>query len=461
MSQAKWKDRVFGISQKTIKSLQELGASYKVKKKTDSTTSTTVIEGHELWSFSLKYDVSISTGVNPLVEYNTMCSYLGAYGPLLLQGYLYGPNNVMLEEVSLDTDCISNDGKILSATITLNFKEYNPDAKSKTPAAKYISQVKRSYYQNEPKAIADRVLKVFYNEVDITDDISINTCIHDMYACSTADTLTLKFNDINKVWDSWKPKNEDIISIVCGVAKSGAMYINSVVPENGLMTLRASSIPPTAKTINNKSWENVKLLQLAKEIASRHGLGFENYGVEDRLYSYVRQDNIPDFEFLQQRCELESLAFLVYDKKLILYSEEYLEKQTPVKTITVDTDKEFTYTDNALKGYGKITIKNGDLTGTYKSSNGLSRVKDIVIQTYMSRQDEANRFAKGILRQENKNLATGIFKDAIMREFSAGSIMGIKTTGASSWNGNAFISHIRQDYVKSTSKIFFRKAEVS
>ena len=76
---------------------------------------------------------------------------------------------------------------------------------------------------------------------------------------------TLKFNDINKVWDNWKPKNEDIISITCGVAKSGAMYINSVVPENGLMTLRASSIPPTAKTTNNKAWENVKLLQLAKE----------------------------------------------------------------------------------------------------------------------------------------------------------------------------------------------------
>ena len=461
MYQAKWKDRVFGISQQTLKSLQELGASYKVKKKTDSTTSTTVIEGHELQSFTLTYEVSMTAGVNPLVEYYTMCSYLGAYGPLLLQGSLYGPSNVMLEEVEIDTEYISNDGKVLSATITLKFKEYNPDSKSNIGAAKYISPVKRNYYKNEPKAIADRILKVFYNGVDITDSISINTCIHDMFACSTADTLILKFNDINKVWDSWNPKNEDIISIVCGVAKSGAMYIDSVVPENGLMTLRASSIPPTAKDVKNKSWENVRLLQLAKEIANRHGLGFESYGVEDQLYSYVRQDNMPDFEFLQQRCELESLAFLVFNKKLILYSEEYLEKQTPVKTITVDSDKQFTYTDNALKGYGKITVKNGDLTGTYKSSNGLSRVKEIVIQTYMSGQDEANRFAKGILRQENKNLATGVFKDAIMREFSAGSIMGIKTTGANSWNGNAFISHIRQDYVKSTSKVFFRKAEVS
>ena len=59
-----------------------------------------------------------------------------------------------------------------------------------------------------------------------------------------------------------------------------------------------------------------------------------------------------------------------------------------------------------------------------------------------------------------EHLATGVFKDAIMREFSAGSIMGIETTGANSWNGNAFISHIRQDYVNSTSKIFFRKANV-
>lgn len=459
MYQMKWKDRTWGISQNTLKTLQELGLSYKTKKKSDSTSSTTNVDGHELQTFSIPYTVSLVSGVNPWTEYNTMKSYLGLYGPLLLQGALYGSDNVMLEGVDIETDSITNDGRILTATITLDFKEYVPDKKARSTGAKYVSPIKRNHFKNEPKAIADRILKVFYNGVDITDDISINSCIHDMFACSQADTLTLKFNDINKVWDNWKAQNEDIISIVCGVAKSGAMYIDSVIPENGLMTLRASSIPPTAKTVNNKSWENVKLLQLAKEIADRHGLGFESYGVENQLYSYVRQDNMPDFEFLQQRCELESLAFLVYDKKLVLYSEEYLEKQKPVKTITVDSDKDFTYTDNAQKGYGKITVKNGDLTGAFKSSNKLSRAKEIVIQTYISGQEEANRFAQGILRQANKNLATGIFKDAIMREFSAGSIMGIKTTGANSWNGNAFISHIRQDYVKSTSKVFFRRAD--
>ena len=159
MYQAKWKDRVFSITSNTIRTLTELGTSYKVKKKTDSTSSTTVIDGHELQSFSLSYEVSLVTGINPLTEYTTMKSYLGAYRPLLLQGTLYGPNNVMLEGVELDSDKISNDGKVINGKITLGFKEYNVGGK--TTGAKYLSKTKRSFYQNDPIAIADKVLKVY------------------------------------------------------------------------------------------------------------------------------------------------------------------------------------------------------------------------------------------------------------------------------------------------------------
>lgn len=460
MYQAKWKDRVFAITPKNLKILQELNMSYKIKKKDDNTNSTTKI-GNELQTFNIEYNVSIIAGTDVLNEYKTIKSYLGLYAPLLVQGTLYGPNNVMLKNVSLKSEHITPEGKLLDGKITLSFEEYSINKKnSKTSAMTYKSPIKRTHFEEEPKAVADGDLKIFYNSKDITDSISVNSCIHDMFACSTADTLTLKFNDIKRLWDGWQAKNEEIISVTYGIAKTGAMFINSVKPENGTMTLRASSIPPTAKNKHNKSWENVKLLQLAKEIADRNNLGFDSYGVTDRLYAYVRQENISDFEFLQKRCELESLAFIVYDKKLVLYSEEYLEKQTPAKTIQIETDTDFTYTDNAQKGYGKITVKNGDITGSYTSKNGLSRAKDMVISTYISGQDEANRFAEGILRQENKNLASGIFKDAIMREFSAGSIIDLKTVGANSWNGNIFVSHLRQDYVNLKTKMFFRKAEV-
>lgn len=459
--QAQWSDRQFKITTKQLKLLEDLGASYKTKKKTDGTSSTTIIEGHELQSFSLSYVVSPVVGIDPFAEYKTMRSYLGKSAPLLVENSLFGPNNLMLEKVSLSADMISDSGVILSGTITLDLKESEVEGRKNAPkASTYKTPIKKAKKKDKASGLAEIILRVFYNNKEITEDISISSCIHDMYASSQADTLVMKFNDTKRLWDGWKPNKEDIISVSYGIAKTGAMFIDSVVPENGLMTLRASSIPATAKNKTDKSWENVHLLQLAKEIASRHGLSFEEYDIDDKIYNYVRQPNIPDFEFLQQRCNLEGLAFVVYDKKLVLYDEAKLEAAEPAKEVKLTSENDFTYTDSSQKGYGKVILTNGALKGEFKSSNGLSNTLTQVISTAISGQNEAERFAKGLLRQANKNLTNGVFKLPLMREFSAGSVMKIATKGAKTWDGNGFVFHIRQDYINSTSKVFFRKAVV-
>lgn len=459
--QAQWSDRQFKITSKQLKALENFGASYKIKKKTDGTSSTTLIEGHELQSFSLSYKVSPQVGINAINEYLTMRSYLGKYAPLLLENSLFGPDYLMLERVALSVEEISPSGVILAGTITLDLKEYEAEGvKIAAKGTKYKSPIKKSKKETIKSGLADVGLKILYNGKDITKDISVSSCIHDMFACSQADTLLIKFNDTKKLWDGWKPSKEDVISVSYGIAKTGAMYIDSVVPENGIMTLRASSIPPTAMNKTDKSWENVHLLQLAKEIASRHGLGFESYDVSDKIYDYVRQPNIPDFEFLQQRCNLESLAFVVYDNKLVLYDEAKLENAKPVKEVKVNSDSDFSYKDSSQNGYGKVIVSNGNLTGNYTSKSGLKNALTQTIETAISGQAEADRFAEGLLRQANKNLTKGVFKLPLMREFSAGSVMKIATDGVETWNGNGFVSHIRQDYINSTSKVFFRKAVV-
>ena len=458
MIQAQWGDIVFGIEQDIFRNLQELSFNFRVKKKTDNTANKTIISGNELQTFTIPYPVSFVVGMDPLEEYQKLKSRLGKVAPLLLQGSLCGPDLVILKNVELTCDKLTPEGKMISANISLEFREYSSGKKQiQSSASKYISPFLRNYYQDTKTAVEDLKLKIKYNDKDITDYVSINSCIHDMYACSEADTLTIRFNDTSRLWDNWNPQKEEFIALSCVPAKTGNLYINTVKPENGLMTLRASSIPPTAKKSSEKSWEDVRILQLGKEIADRHGLGFESYGVENYLYSYVRQENEPDFVFLQRRCDLESLAFVVYDKKLIIYSEEWLEEQEALKDLSYSEDANFEYSDNELRGFGSMTIKNGDITGFYDAKNGLSRTDTRVINTYISSTDEANRFAKGILRQENKKLATGIINDSIMRDLSAGSIFNLKTNGANSWNGKVFVSHIRQDYVDSKSKIFFRK----
>lgn len=132
-------------------------------------------------------------------------------------------------------------------------------------------------------------MKIIYEGTDIYPEISVHRCYHDMYADKQSDELLLKLNDTRELWDRWSPKKGDTIAVEDGAAKTGKMFVESVVPESGLITLRAYSAPQSTKDKRSKSWEKVKFLQLIQEIAGRHGLTVETYGITDQTYDYVEQ----------------------------------------------------------------------------------------------------------------------------------------------------------------------------
>lgn len=300
-------------------------------------------------------------------------------------------------------------------------------------------------------------MKLLYQGKDIYPEVSVNRCYHDMYGEKQSDELLLRLNDNRRLWDTWKPQKGDTIAVEVGSAKTGQMYIDSILPEGSLITLRAFSVPQSAKDKRSKSWEKVRLLQLGKEIADRNGLGFEQYGVTDQLYEYVSQNNLPDFAFLQQRVTLEGVAVLVYDGKLIMYDEAYIEKQTPVKTVVVTPASKFEYRDDRVNAYGSAEVINGSMTGVFMAPNGGAKVLSKTIPVQMTSQAEANRFARGLLRDANKNSATGTLWTLLMLEYAAGSIVELQTDGVASWDGPALITRIRHDFTSCMSKIYFRR----
>ena len=301
-------------------------------------------------------------------------------------------------------------------------------------------------------------MKLYYEGVDITGKISINRCEHETYAEKRSDQLLIRFNDTAGLWNFWKPERGEKVRLVDGSDDTGVMYVTGIQPENGLYTLRAMSMPLSGETVNSRSWENARLLQIGQDIASKHGLKFNAYHVTDHKYTYIKQERQTDFEFLHRRCQLEGCAMLIYDGTLIMYDERQMEAEDATAKIKIDVTDRFTYFDDSAQSYGEAEIVSGIFRGTYSDENvntgRILRPKSVIECTSSA---EAARFARGLLRAANKNARTGHFRRNLSRGIAAASVINIETERANSWNGKIFVTQTRRDFLTGETKIFFRK----
>ena len=301
------------------------------------------------------------------------------------------------------------------------------------------------------------MIQITYNGVDITQSVSVNRCYHDMYAAGQSDTLHLRMNDAHNLWDAWGPSEGDEIRIDYGTINTGTMFVSSVEPKNGFCDLMAQSAPKSGFAPQHKAWQQARLLQIGAEIAERNGLAFSIYGVTDRLYSYIMQDGVGDFPFLHHRAKLEGCAFLVYDKRLILYSEEYMESMAPAEVLEVSASGEYRYQDRSADLYGSCVVENGLYSGKFTVDNGSARVYRPDNIGSIGGDGEAERFAKSLLRAANKDCRGGFVRSDVLTGYAAASVIELSNPRAPSWNGSVFLHHIRNDYGKGTSKLFFRR----
>lgn len=302
------------------------------------------------------------------------------------------------------------------------------------------------------------MIKVTYKGVDVTSDISINRCIHDMYAAGQADTLDIRFNDAAKLWDGWAPAVGDEIRIDYGPASTGTMFVRSCIAENGIYTIKAMAAPPSAMEVTNKAWSKVRLLQIGKEIAGRHGLAFQSYNVTDQLFPYLLQTK-SDFAFLHRVAVQEGCGFLVYDKALVLYGAAAMEAVAPVESLELPLDGDYRYSDARAKLYGSCIVESGDYSGKFDAWNGVSRIlRPVCGDMTIGSNAEAERYAKNLLRDANKDGQTGYVRTAgVAAGYAAASTAKLVNQRAPSWDGPVFLYHVRHDYGVGESKLFFRK----
>ncbi|MFR2694344.1 MAG: hypothetical protein ACLTBV_30860 [Enterocloster bolteae] len=247
----------------------------------------------------------------------------------------------------------------------------------------------------------DSMSELLLNYTDVSEKVALSSCVHEMYAGGRSDSLHVRISDTDGQFDKWNLKTGSPVEFKDSGTGTGKMFLYSSAPDSSYYDLRAYSMPPSGTILNSKAWERVHFSQIGQEIAKRHGLEFESYGVADHVYEYRKQENEEDFKFFGRLCTLERAALTIYDGKLIAAYEPYLEATEPA--ITIDTTGcRVECEDNSVLSYGSATVSCGPYIGTYKAPGENSRIwvpqKPIKCQSTL----EAIRFAAGVLREKIK-----------------------------------------------------------
>ena len=129
------------------------------------------------------------------------------------------------------------------------------------------------------------------------------------------------------------------------------------------------------ETERSKTWENVTVEEIGKEIAGRAGVDL-SYDVEGGTIQIktIEQSERTDCDFYMDLCNTYGLAMKVYSKKIVVFDREAYKAKGPVGTITRDmieafngggrlagtyTGGEYTYTDPYTEEEIRVNVGEG------------------------------------------------------------------------------------------------------
>jgi phage protein D len=241
--------------------------------------------------------------------------------------------------------------------------------------------------------------RIIYNGSDITQRVKVTGYVHEMYAEGQCDRLYISFADDTGMWDAWHPAPGDVISAEVGAAQTGDMFIASIEPRDGYLSLQALAAPTSAFISKNRAWEGVMLHHIISGIAGGLDLKCEIHGIANAQIKYLAQDDESDLAFLSRVLESAGAACLVYNRSLVCYYKPYIESMPSGYTLTVTSGMDFAYTNDC----------------------------------------------GGYVRRE------------FMGGVAPGSILRLKNDRGKSWDCRVFVTRVRHEEIGRSTKIFFRR----
>lgn len=220
-------------------------------------------------------------------------------------------------------------------------------------------------------------MELIYNGVDISSSITLQTANLIDSAGGRFDSIELEFEDSAGDWSRWKPALGDTVRLIQDGFDTGSCYVDGLGQRRGIFRITALSAPVEAKEPRSRSWERVRFSEIVQDCADRYGFAVLMYGMDDPLYEWVDQHELPDFEFLSQRCTLEGATLKISNGTVIVWKKSVLEEREPVKGVSA---LDFCGTPDYIRRgdlYRVVTVSFEGVSGSFTApvGNGM----DIVI----------------------------------------------------------------------------------
>lgn len=272
-------------------------------------------------------------------------------------------------------------------------------------------------------------LNLTYNNKDISKDLAqyLLSFSYTDHASGKADDLQINLEDKAGLWKAdWMPEKGATLQASIQVQNwdragqfellpLGTFEVDEIEcagpPET--VTIKALSVPESASLRGEdktRAWEKTKLSLIARDIASKAGLGLFYDTNDDPEYDRVDQTEQSDLAFLMKLCEDAGLSLKVTGQQIVIFDDRKYEQMAPVMTIIrgVSQVEDYRATSSTREVYSACRVeyqggtKKESIVYTYRPPNRPATGKTLVINERVTNIAEAERLAKKRLRQQNK-----------------------------------------------------------
>ena len=299
-------------------------------------------------------------------------------------------------------------------------------------------------------------MNLYYQGTDIAKYVRMRSCVVRDSAGERCDSLKIEFDDA-QIWTGWGPQEDDEIRITHNGYDSGILYLNTILPENGVYTLVAGALPCRARKKEYRSFTGKSLEEILRSCGMATGMSYALFGLDGRItIPYIQQENEGCAAFLRRLLQMEGAELKCVNGKYAGIGISYAQDLPASQSIELNpnSDKtEYRRNGNALRS---LTVRTpyGSATATdmnVPSSHARAVRNDIPARDSV----QAGRWARGLLLGENRKSESLTLEMAFNIGFTA--MARVDITGTTDATGEWLVQEAEHDLINLTSRAVLRR----